>query len=399
MRIPIAAALILILLQFAADTYLHFIVKKRCGRERCVRIVDCQALFFILLVVAVCCMPKRGTTDFLLTTQMWLLFFDLSVYASKLGFIIIDLLASIPKIFGLKRLKALSEAGAAIAAVIFVAMWWGALINRNRMQVIEENIEIAGLPQSFDGYRIVQISDLHTGTFGSDTTFVHNLVERINSLNPNLIVFTGDIVNRHTSELPPFVEPLSRLSAPDGVISILGNHDYGDYFKWDSDTEKEQNMEWLMDLQIEMGWELLTNSSITIYGHSPADSLVIVGVENWGDAPFPRYGNLSEAYPTPADSAVKILLTHNPAHWVEEIAPVDTMNYALTLSGHTHAMQMEIAGFSPAKWRYPTWGGLYEAPSDSTRKLYVNIGAGTVGIPMRLGATPEITVFNLYTDK
>ncbi|MDE6118857.1 MAG: metallophosphoesterase, partial [Muribaculaceae bacterium] len=282
----------------------------------------------------------------------------------------------------------------ALGLVTFLGIWWGALVNRFRIQVREVNIEMTGLPDSFDGYRIAQLSDLHVGTYGNDTTFIHDLVEKVNSLNPNLIVFTGDIVNRTTSELVPFVRPFSRLNAPDGVISILGNHDYGDYYNWPSQNAKEQNLEWLMDLQIEMGWELLTNSSTVIYGQSASDSLVIVGVENWGDPPFPTYGDLDQAYSTPGDSVTKILLTHNPAHWISCIAPVDTMRFGLTLSGHTHAMQMEIAGFSPAVWRYRTWGGLYQT-DDNERPLYVNIGAGTVGVPMRLGATPEITLFTI----
>lgn len=399
MRLPLALAAVVFILQIAIDYYLLAITRKRCHSPRMAMFQLWESAFFLIYIAVIICVPKRDDSNTLLQCLMWMLFGYLSVYLSKAVLVIIDLVASLPLLWKRRRLRVVSWTGAALGIITIVAMWWGAIINRYRIQVRELTIEMAGLPASFDGYRIAQISDLHVGTYGNDTTFVHNLVERINSLHPNLIVFTGDIVNRNTSELVPFVRPLSRLNATDGVISILGNHDYGDYYNWPSSNAKEQNMEWLMDLQIEMGWELLTNSSTVIYGQSSAkDSLVIVGVENWGDPPFHKYGDLSQAYATPSDSAAKILLTHNPAHWTSQIAPVDTMRFGLTLSGHTHAMQAEIAGISPAVWRYPTWGGLYQT-EDQERPLYVNIGVGTVGVPMRLGATPEITLFTITPRK
>lgn len=398
MRLPLALALIVFIAQIGVDFYLLNIARKRCRSPRVAKFQLWEGAFFLAYISVFLCMPKRDASNTLLQIQMWMLFAYVAVYLSKTVFILFDLLASLPALWKRCRYRSLSWFGAALGLITFVGMWWGALANRHRIQVCDVEVEITGLPESFDGYRIAQISDLHVGTYGNDTAFIHDLVEKVNSLNPNLVVFTGDIVNRTTSELVPFVRPLSRLSAPDGVISILGNHDYGDYYNWPSQNAKEQNLEWLLDLQIEMGWELLTNSSTVIYGQSASDSLVIVGVENWGDPPFPTYGDLNQAYSTPGDSVAKILLTHNPAHWISCIAPVDTMKFGLTLSGHTHAMQMEIAGFSPAVWRYRTWGGLYQT-EDNERPLYVNIGAGTVGVPMRLGATPEITLFTITPRK
>lgn len=394
MRVSIALALVIMLVQVAIDYYLLTIARKRSKSRRTTDFVLWQGAFFLAYIAVFICLPKRDDSNSLLLFQMWMLFSYISVYAGKLLFVVFDLIASIPNLLHKKRLHWLTKTGAILGVTIVAAMWWGALINRYKIQINEVIVEIPDLPDSFNNYKIAQISDLHVGTFGNDTTFIHKLVETVNAQHANLIVFTGDIVNRRTIELDPFVKPLSRLYAPDGVISILGNHDYGDYFNWPDTSSKEENMELLMDRQIEMGWELLTNSSTTIYGQNANDSIIIVGVENWGDPPFPTYGNLTEAYPTPSDKATKILLTHNPAHWVEAIAPSDTMNFALTLSGHTHAMQMELAGYSPAVFRYRTWGGMYQSP-DSLRPLYVNIGAGTVGIPMRLGATPEITIFTI----
>lgn len=394
MRLPFFLATGVFLLQIISDIYLFYLAKRRSRRLFPQKFQLWETIFFLVYMLVFLLLPKCDNADGLLRVQMWMLFGYFTVYLPKILFIIFDLLASLPILFHRKRIRWVTTAGVVAAATLFGGMWWGALINRNRIQVNEVEIEIDRLPESFDGYRIAQLSDLHVGTFGTDTTFISRLTDRVNSLHPDLIVFTGDIVNRHSGELTPFVKPLSRLSAKDGVISILGNHDYGDYFNFPTPYHKEQNMEWLMDLQIEMGWELLTNSTSFIYGDTPGDSIAIVGVENWGDPPFPTHGNLTEAYPTPGDSVVKILLTHNPAHWIAEIAPADSMKMDLTLSGHTHAMQMEIMGASPAVWRYSTWAGRYDS-ADGRRPLYVNIGAGTVGIPMRLGATPEITIITL----
>jgi len=396
MRIPLILACVLPALQLATDAYLFFIAWRRFRRPGWAKFQLYESSFFLVYVIVLMCLPARtGSTEGGLLTVMWMAYCYIMVYAAKLTIVVFDLLASIPKLFGRTRLKWLTRTGVALAAVVAAAMVWGALVNRYRLQVNEVAVEIDNLPESFEGYRIAQISDLHLGTFGSDTTFVSRLVGRVNSLEPDMIVFTGDIVNQRAGEVEPFIKPLSHLSARDGVFSILGNHDYGDYARWPGPAEKEENLERLMDQQIEMGWDLLTNSSEIIYGAGSRDSIVIVGVENWGDPPFPQYGNLDAAYPTPADSAVKILLTHNPRHWTDVVAPTDSLRYALTLSGHTHAMQMEIGGISPAAIRYPgCWSGLHTSP-DGRRHLYVNIGAGCVGMPMRIGATPEITLFTL----
>lgn len=271
-------------------------------------------------------------------------------------------------------------------------MWWGATINRFHIDVNRVEVHVDGLPEEFEGITIAQFSDLHTGTFGTDTTFVGKLVDRINSLHPDIIVFTGDIVNRSSDEMRPFTTVLNRLHAPEGVYAILGNHDYGDYHNWPSAESKQANMNELYCLYSLTSMKLLRNE--TTWLHRGNDSIALIGVENIGDPPFTIYGSLTQAYPNLQDSNAKILLTHNPQHWVDSISSDPKANVALTLSGHTHAMQIEVAGISPAALRYQTWGGLYNAP-DGHRHLYVNIGTGTVGIPMRLGATPEITLITL----
>ncbi|MDE6048885.1 MAG: metallophosphoesterase [Paramuribaculum sp.] len=392
MRLPFLGMLFLVLVNVGADAYIYKVLKNRFSTKRPARIQLVTAVVLYILLAVIVCLPRKGGSEDTLLWVMWLLFGYVSVYIVKYLFVIFDLLASVPVIFCRRRIKWLSVLGVFVGTAAFLAMWWGALINRYRIQVNEITVEIADLPDNFDGYTITQFSDLHTGSFRNDTSFISRLVDRINSTDPDLIVFTGDIVNRRSDELLPFTGILSGLEAPDGVVSILGNHDYGDYSTWFDDNAKAGNMQLLYKLQKDMGWQLLLNDYRYIKNGN--DSIAIIGVENIGDPPFKSYGSLTSSYPDITDSNVKILLTHNPAHWLDSIAGNSAAKIDLSLSGHTHAMQIEVFGLSPAVFRYKTWGGLYFSP-DNKKTLYVNIGSGTVGIPMRLGATPEITVITL----
>ncbi len=384
--------IILIVVNVFVDIYIwRCIVNKE--RKRWPGVVYAwSSLFFIIFIIVTVALPRRSGSDTVLLAVMWMLYTYLSVYISKYVFCIISFIGLIPRLWRGKRWRAMNIIGSVAAIAVFVTMWWGALINRTRYQIKEVEIEFADLPDAFDGYRVLQFSDFHVGTYGSDTTFVSEIVDVINNQSADLVLFTGDIVNRRTDELLPQVKPLSRLKAADGVYSILGNHDYGDYKKWPSAEMKSENMDMMYRLQRDMGWNLMNNRSE--YIRRGNDSIALIGVENWGDPPFTVYGDLDKAYPMQSDSTFKILMTHNPAHWSEKIADNDTVNIALSLSGHTHAMQCQIGSWSPAEWRYDNWGGLYDDLS-SRHKLYVNIGLGTVALPARIGATPEITVLTL----
>lgn len=392
MRAPFVILLIVLLVNLAVDAYIYVQCRRRCRSRIWSRLQLGSAIFLVALMIVEMALPAKEGADSMLKTKMWILFGYLSVYFPKYITLLCDLVASLPRLWHHRRMKWLTGTGLALAVIFFAAMWWGALLNRYRIQVKEVTVEIPGLPQEFSGMRIAQFSDLHTGTFGNDTTFVDRLVDRINSLDADAVMFTGDIVNRHSGEILPFVSPLSRLHAPMGTYAILGNHDYGDYRNWNSPEEKQRNMEVLYDAYSRTGMRLLRNE--TAWLRRGSDSIAVIGVENIGDPPFKIYGSLPQAYPRTDDDNVKILLTHNPQHWVDSIADCKGMNIPLTLSGHTHAMQIEVAGMSPAVFRYPTWGGLYTDRSGK-HSLYVNIGSGTVGIPMRIGATPEITVITL----
>ena len=392
MRLPLVPVIILILVNLFVDTYIYKVLKSRIRSLIPSRVHLIASVVLYALIIIGICMPRRTGDNGLLLGIMWCIYWYFAIYFSKYAFVVVDLLGRIPQLFHRHRIKPIGWLATIIGFGLFATFAWAACINRFRTQVKEVEVEIAGLPAEFDGYRMIQFSDLHTGTFAADTTFVAKLVDEINGLNPDVILFTGDIVNSRSYELKPHTSPLSRLSAPDGVISILGNHDYGDYSNWPSDAEKMQSRQWLADTQKRMGWRLLKNETAFILRGT--DSIAIIGVENIGDPPFPIYGSLTQAYPTLSDSVTKILLSHNPAHWVDSISDNPAINVPLTLSGHTHAMQMQIGSFSPAKWRYSTWGGLY-TDSLSRHQLYVNIGSGTVGFPARIGATPEITVITL----
>ena len=389
MRLPLVFALVALAVNLAADLY---IFRRLRGHRLTIRIHAGLSIVLAALWTGIICVPKRMGDDAFLLRLMWAIYAYWSVYIPKYVFIIADLAASVPRLWHRRRLRWLSALGIAGGCAVFCLMWWGALVERFRIDVREVPVYVADLPADMEGLRIVQISDWHVGSYGQDAAYIRRCIDRIDGLHPDVVVFTGDIVNRHSDELRHFVRDLAALCAPMGVYSVMGNHDYGDYFNWPDERAHKADADSLRAMQRRMGWQMLDNSTVML--RRGRDSIALIGVENIGEPPFTTRGDLLRAYPTPSDSTIKVLLSHNPTHWTDSIAGHPDMNIALTLSGHTHAMQMRAGRFSPAAWRYPTWGGLY---SDSTgHSLYVNIGLGTVGIPMRLGATPEITVITLH---
>lgn len=391
MRFPLIAVLVVLAVALCADWMIWRLLRSKHPKAARIHAIAAAILNTALLVLI--CIPKRSGDEASFDLIVSLLYTYFTIYIPKFVALIFVGLASIPRLFGRKRRsRIVMWTGIALSCVIFMAMIGGALIGRYLIDVREVTVNIDDLPESFDSYRIAQISDLHVGSYGNDTAFISRLVDSVLATKPEMIVFTGDIVNRRSDELIPFVRPLSRLNAKDGVYSIMGNHDYGDYYNWPDSDAKSANIDSLRSMIRRMGWISLDNSHRFIY--RSGDSIALIGVENVGDPPFRTYGDLSAAYPRGLDdTTVKILLSHNPAHWHNDIASVDSASIDLTLSGHTHAMQICVGGWSPAALRYPEWGGLY---ADSLgRQLYVNIGTGTVAIPSRIGADPEITVITL----
>jgi len=267
---------------------------------------------------------------------------------------------------------------------------YGATIGTKKFQVKEVTIHSKDVPAGFENYRIVQISDIHCGSWAGDTEALQKAVDLINSQHPDLIVFTGDLVNNIATELDEFIPVLSQLEAKDGVYSVLGNHDYAMYIPWESPEKKQENLEALKRKQEEMNWTLLNNHHVKLYQNG--DSLALIGVENCGRPPFPNYAKFPEAMEG-TEGMFKILLSHDPSSWRREVLPKTDIQ--LTLSGHTHAMQTKIFGFSPASWAYPEYDGLY---TEGHQMLYVNIGLGHLMYPLRLGAWPEITLLTLKKE-
>lgn len=274
---------------------------------------------------------------------------------------------------------------------VFCMMICGLSFGPTLLKVQKSTFLSETLPKEFDGYKIVQISDLHLTSMKTHPEFVSELVRTINAQQADAICFTGDLVSTDVAELYPFVDELSKLKAKDGVFSILGNHDYMTYAKYMTPLEKSQKFHEMLDLQEKMGWNLLQNEHSVI--HRGQDSIVILGVENDGKPPFPERGDLNKAQEGLNLNVplFKLLLSHDPSHWKRKVLP--TTDIQLTLSGHTHGMQFMIGNWSPAQYLYPEWKGMYQ---ENSRGLYVSLGVGGALIPFRFGAWPEINVITLH---
>jgi len=281
--------------------------------------------------------------------------------------------------------------GLVLAVVSFFNILYGTLAGITRFDTKEVEYRSANIPEGFDGYRIVQISDIHIGSWQGNPEPIKQLVDLVNGQKPDLIVFTGDLVNQQSHELDGFQEILSQLYAPDGVYSILGNHDYGSYYHWQSPKAEIANLDYLIRQQKAMGWKLLNNEHDIL--HHKGDSIALIGVENDGEPPFSQFADLPQAMQG-TERMFQILLSHNPTHWRREVLP--RSDISLMLAGHTHAMQGILFGHSLAELIYPEWRGMYY---EGKRALYVNIGIGYVGLPFRFGAWPEITVLKLVREK
>lgn len=292
-----------------------------------------------------------------------------------------------------ERRRFLSAIAMGIAAVPFSALLYGMVKGKYNFRVLKYDLEFNDLPDSFDGYRITQISDVHSGSFDNRPK-IEYAIDLINRQESDLLLFTGDMVNNMADEMLPWKDLFSTLYAKDGKYSVLGNHDYGDYVEWDTEESKRNNLEELKSLQREMGFKLLLNENC--YLRRGMDKIALVGVENWGRGGFKKSGDLKKASVGIDANDFKILMSHDPSHW-EDVVLKDNTLYQLTLSGHTHGMQfgIEIPGWvkwSPIKWRYKYWAGVYE---ESGRQINVNRGFGFLGYPGRVGIWPEITVITL----
>ena len=291
------------------------------------------------------------------------------------------------------RRKFISTIAIGMAAIPFASLLYGMYRGKYNYKVLKYALEFDDLPEAFDGYTITQISDVHSGSFDNKKKVAYG-VDLINEQQSDVILFTGDLVNNKADEMLPWKEYFSKLTAKDGVYSVLGNHDYGDYIGWPTEVDKKNNLQKLKDIQKEMGWKLLLNEHVEITRNG--EQIKLIGVENWGAGGFKKAGALEKACAGVSKTDFKILMSHDPSHWAEKVKQ-DDRHFHLTLSGHTHGMQfgIEIPGWfkwSPVKYRYEHWAGIYE---ELGRYINVNRGFGFLGYPGRVGIWPEVTVIQL----
>jgi len=294
---------------------------------------------------------------------------------------------------GISRSKFLATTGLVVAAAPIVSLSWGIISGAHDYRVRRIKLPVKNLPKGLEGLRIGQLSDIHAGSFWNKTA-VKGGVQMLADEKVDLAFFTGDLVNNKATEMQEWGSVFSKVTAPLGVYSVFGNHDYGDYVQWETPVQKQKNLADLATIHKNMGWNLLMNEHKVI--EVDGENLGIIGVENWGaKARFPKYGKLDEAMKGLNDSSVNLLLSHDPSHWQAEVL-LKHKNIDLTLSGHTHGMQfgVDIPGFkwSPVQYLYDEWAGLYKS---GEQYLYVNRGFGYLGYPGRVGILPEISVITL----
>lgn len=291
------------------------------------------------------------------------------------------------------RRQFISNIALGIAAIPLASIIYGMYKGKYNFKVLKYTLTFEDLPTAFDGYKITQLSDIHSGSF-NDIEKVKYAVNLINEQESDVILFTGDMVNNKADEMLPFLNVFDKLSAKDGKFSILGNHDYGDYASWPSEAAKQKNLEDLKTNQKQIGFDLLLNEHR--YLEKDGEKIALIGVENWGTGGFKQAGDLKKASQHIKATDFKVLMSHDPSHWEKKVIQ-DDYHYHLTLSGHTHGMQfgIEIPGWlkwSPVKWRYKYWAGIYK---EVGQYINVNRGFGYLAFPGRVGIWPEITVIEL----
>jgi len=408
---------VFMVLLFLADLYLWSSVRKQVFSYRKWLKLTVTFIYWLPLILVIGLMTASvfiPIIDWNDQFRTFLLGFILVFYAAKILPVVFlflaDIVRVIDKVFilikkeerkkieekeGITRSKFLQYLGFISGGLVLGTMFTGMFKWVYQFKVYNQKIKLVKLPDGFEGMKIVQISDLHLGSWNL-TEPLEQAVSMINDVNPDLILFTGDLVNFSTKEAFRFEETLSKLKAKNGVYAVLGNHDYGDYVKWPNDDAKEKNLDDLFIFFERVGWKPLRNENEVF--ETESGKLALIGVENWGASPrFPKYGDIDLAMKGTEDADVRLLMTHDPSHWGDIIIP-DNYEIDLSMSGHTHGFQFGIetpgVKWSPAQWMYKQWAGLYQ-DERTGRYLYVNRGLGVIGYPGRIGILPEITVFEL----
>ncbi|HVS93443.1 MAG TPA: metallophosphoesterase [Mucilaginibacter sp.] len=382
----------ILLLLVLADIYLFQAIKTLTAS---IVIHTAYWLFDLSLIVATLFafrLPRSGkTVPRLISILMALLLLSLVPKVVAMPVLLAEDISRLFRGFP-HRVVWVSQAAVIVAVVPFLALLYGLTFGRHFYRVKKETLFFPDLPDAFDGFTITQISDVHSGSFTSEKG-VSKGIRIVNEQQSDLILFTGDLVNNKAVEMDPWIGHFAELKAPCGKFSVLGNHDYGDYIRWKSKSQKQANLERLKQVHQEIGFRLLLNESVSI--ERKGQSIALIGVENWGKGGFHKYGDLKRAAANVSAEAFKILMSHDPSHW-EAVTLQHHQHVHLTLSGHTHGAQFGIELFgwkwSPIKYIYKQWAGLYE---ENGKYLYVNRGFGFLGLKGRVGMWPEITVITL----
>ncbi len=404
--------LIIAAISLLMDWYVFNGIKTLTADWHSARLRQCVNWGYLVISIGVSALLILGFGSFSTAKGMtpfheWVLSIFLAFFVTKIFFILVLLIGDIGRlIYGVatnvgkdetgkpffpSRRKFISEIAVLVAAIPFTGFFYAMLKGKYDYKVHRTTLFFEDLPDAFDGFTITQLSDIHSGSF-DNTDAVQRGIDLANAQKSDLFVFTGDLVNNAAWEIEPYIKNFGQLKAPYGQFSILGNHDYGDYIQWDSETEKAENLKRLKEHHKELGYRLLLDENVKIEKNGQKISLI--GVQNWGKG-FIQLGNLDKALTGVDKNAFKVLLSHDPTHWEEKVR-FNPTNIHLTLSGHTHGAQfgVETAGFrwSPVQYRYLDWAGLV---NEKDRYLYVNRGFGFLAFSGRLGIWPEITVITL----
>lgn len=383
---------LIILLWVVTDFYFYQAVKTLSGSTTyswLYWLIDFLLISFMLAAMFV----RRGSRVQQLVIT-WLMGLMLLAFVPRLFSVPVLLIEDITRLFrGFPpRAYWVSELTMAVAAILGFVVLFGITKGKHFYRVRRETLLFPDLPEAFDGFTLTQITDVHSGSF-SNVAGVQKGLDLINAQQSDVILFTGDLVNNQATEMAPWIAAFAKLKAPMGKFSVLGNHDYGDYIRWESAEAKRANLAQLKQVHQQIGFRLLLNEAVTL--QRDGQTIMLLGVENWGKGGFHKYGDLSKATAGVSNDAFKILMSHDPSHW-EGVTLNHDKHVHLTLSGHTHGMQfgIELFGFkwSPIKYVYKQWAGLYQQKG---RYLYVNRGFGFLGLKGRIGIWPEIAVITL----
>lgn len=387
-------ALIFLLLTVVLPDLFFFLKLKKHKVNKWIQVLNLlPTVFFVGAFLTLKFSGRSFNDPDMLHIFIWINFAFMVIYIPKLVYVIFHFLNYLLNLMLKEKIYLLRYAGALVAMFVVLLMAHGAMVNPMTVQLREVVLEIDELPEAFDGYRIVQISDTHLGSWGGNARYLKPAIDQVNKLDADILVFTGDIVNNYAEELDGWQEHFLQMRAKEGKYAIMGNHDYGDYSDWKDDAAKEANLLAIEQGIADFGFRLLLNEKVDLIRDSSV--IELLGVENWGKPPFPKYGNLSETLEECDSSRLKILLSHDPSHWRAEV--LEHEQIFLMLAGHTHAAQIAFNMYgklrSPSSWVYDEWDGLYE---EGKQFLFINRGLGFTGIPVRIGAArPEVTLIIL----